>query len=351
MAFIGTPLDTRNTFQSLQGKRFSGDGSTTAFTLDVAPSSTLDIEVFVGNVRQDPNSAYTLSGTTLTFTGAPPSGTNNIYVVHQAKSVGTIDVPTDGVSTASIQSSAVTTAKINADAITGAKIADDSISDEHLDITAITGQTAITSLADTDKFLVSDASDSGNLKYVEKQYLPSGVSTLLHEASITNETGGHDDYTDSAYFHPTNYDRYRVYIDEYEPASDGSNLLLQLFLGDELRTGNYYEYHTKLFQSNSDAAVNRNSTGGAIRIIDDTGNSSQESARCWFEYGSHETDSSAFFKLIQYSFVTKTSGGTTQGGWGAGTTEESTGLLYGFRLIPSAGGLGNYKIRIYGMKS
>jgi|5_EtaG_2_1085323.scaffolds.fasta_scaffold17321_2 hypothetical protein len=93
MAFIGTPLDTRNTFQSLAGKRFNGDGSTTAFTLDVAPSSTLDIEVFVGNVRQDPNSAYTLSGTTLTFTGAPPSGTNNIYVVHQAKSVGTIDPP------------------------------------------------------------------------------------------------------------------------------------------------------------------------------------------------------------------------------------------------------------------
>ena len=90
MAYVGNPIDTQNTFQSLQGKRFSGDGSETEFTLDVAPSSTLDIEVFVGNVRQDPNSAYTLSGTTLSFTGAPPSGTNNIYVVHQAKSVGTI---------------------------------------------------------------------------------------------------------------------------------------------------------------------------------------------------------------------------------------------------------------------
>ena len=98
MAYVGTPIDTRNTFQSLQGKRFNGDGSTTAFTLDVAPSSTLDIEVFVGNVRQDPNSAYTLSGTTLTFTGAPPSGTNNIYVVHQAKSVGTIGIPDDTIS-------------------------------------------------------------------------------------------------------------------------------------------------------------------------------------------------------------------------------------------------------------
>ena len=98
MAYLGTPIDTRNQFQSLQGKRFNGDGSTTAFTLDVAPSSVLDIEVFVGNVRQDPNSAYTLSGTTLTFTGAPPSGTNNIYVVHQAKSVGTIGIPDDTIS-------------------------------------------------------------------------------------------------------------------------------------------------------------------------------------------------------------------------------------------------------------
>ena len=91
MAYVGTPLDTTNAFQSLAGKRFNGDASTTAFSLDSAPNSTLDIEVFIENVRQDPNSAYTVSGTTLTFTSAPPSGTNNIYVVHQAKAVGTID--------------------------------------------------------------------------------------------------------------------------------------------------------------------------------------------------------------------------------------------------------------------
>lgn len=149
MPFIGTPLDTRNTFQSLQGKRFNGDGSTTAFTLDVAPSSTLDIEVFVGNVRQDPNSAYTLSGTTLTFTGAPPSGTNNIYVVHQAKSVGTIDVPALGVSTASLQANSVTGAKLNTD--------------------VISAQTALAETpADTDEFLVSDA---GTIKRIDFSHI------------------------------------------------------------------------------------------------------------------------------------------------------------------------------------
>ena len=171
MAYVGNPVDTQNTFQSLQGKRFSGDGSTTAFTLDVAPSSTLDIEVFVGNVRQDPNSAYTLSGTTLTFTGAPPSGTNNIYVVHQAKSVGTIDVPALGVSTASIQ----------ADAITEAKIADDAVESEHLNDNIISGQTELAATpADTDEFLVSDG---GTLKRVDYSYIKAEDNTPMFAVS------------------------------------------------------------------------------------------------------------------------------------------------------------------------
>jgi hypothetical protein len=108
MAYVGTPIDTTNQFQSLQGKRFSGDASTTAFTLDIAPSSVFDIEVFVENVRQDPNSAYGISGTTLTFTGAPPSGTNNIYVVHQAKAVGTINPPDASVNSDKLTGNLVT---------------------------------------------------------------------------------------------------------------------------------------------------------------------------------------------------------------------------------------------------
>ena len=181
MAYVGNPIDTTNTFQSLVGKRFNGDGSTTAFTLDVAPGNVLDIEVFVGNVRQDPNSAYTLSGTTLTFTGAPPSGTNNIYVVHQAKSVGTIDVPALGVSTASIQ----------ADAITEAKIADDAVESEHLNNNIISGQTALGETpADTDEFLVSDG---GTIKRVDYSHIKGGGITQsdmwIMTGNITEDVG------------------------------------------------------------------------------------------------------------------------------------------------------------------
>ncbi len=66
---------------------------------------------------------------------------------------------TDGsVDTAHIADANVTTAKIAADAITAAKIADDAISEEHLDVTAITGHTAETSVADGDLVVIHDAS-------------------------------------------------------------------------------------------------------------------------------------------------------------------------------------------------
>jgi hypothetical protein len=59
---------------------FNGTGSQTAFTLSRTVGSINDIQVTVNNVVQQPNDAYTLSGTTLTMTSAPSSGTNNVYV-------------------------------------------------------------------------------------------------------------------------------------------------------------------------------------------------------------------------------------------------------------------------------
>jgi hypothetical protein len=58
------------------------------------PSTTNNVRVVVENVIQDPTVAYSVSGTTLTFTSAPPSGTNNIYVVHLGPAVQTVQPPT-----------------------------------------------------------------------------------------------------------------------------------------------------------------------------------------------------------------------------------------------------------------
>lgn len=82
--------------------------------------------------------------------------------------------------------------------------------------TVISGQTAITSLADTDKFLVSDASDSGNLKYVENQYLGGGVWELLQ--SIDASSTATVDFT---YDFPTDYNNYVIYFNDLGLASNG----------------------------------------------------------------------------------------------------------------------------------
>lgn len=64
---------------------FSGNGSTTTFTLTRPVQSVYAIEVVVNNVQQNPGSAYTLNtNNQLVLSGAPSTGTNNIYVNYNA---------------------------------------------------------------------------------------------------------------------------------------------------------------------------------------------------------------------------------------------------------------------------
>lgn len=73
---------------------FSGDATTTAFTLSSAPGSLGSLEVYISGVRQTPTTDYTVSGTTLTFTSAPPSGTANIFA--RWITTAAIGAPSDG---------------------------------------------------------------------------------------------------------------------------------------------------------------------------------------------------------------------------------------------------------------
>jgi len=59
----------------------SFNGGSTAYTLSKV-ATTNSVSVFVENVRQEPTTAYSVSGTTLTFTATTPSGTGNIYILH-----------------------------------------------------------------------------------------------------------------------------------------------------------------------------------------------------------------------------------------------------------------------------
>ncbi len=94
MAYLGaSPF---NVFSAPTKDVFSGDGSETVFTLSKSAGSAATIDVFVANVRQEPDVAYTTSDRILTFTSAPASGSSNIYVINNSTVIGNGLLPVPG---------------------------------------------------------------------------------------------------------------------------------------------------------------------------------------------------------------------------------------------------------------
>jgi hypothetical protein len=113
---------------------FSGNGSTTAFTLSGDPGSENNTQVFVSGVYQEKDT-YSVSGTTLTFSTAPPTGTSNIEVVWTAPlAIGT---PSDGT---------VTTAKLASTTGSGAVVLATSPTITTPVINGFTGDTSVVNL-------------------------------------------------------------------------------------------------------------------------------------------------------------------------------------------------------------
>ena len=105
MPYLGNTAGNRFV-ASKAATQFSGDGSTTAFTLEHSVASDEDILVSVDGVIQEPSVAYAVTnGTTLTFTGAPSNNSgNNIFVYYLFRTVATVDHP----STSSLQATDAT---------------------------------------------------------------------------------------------------------------------------------------------------------------------------------------------------------------------------------------------------
>lgn len=138
--------------------RFSGNGSTTGFTLSVGPGTENNTMVYISGVYQQKDT-YSLSGTTLTFSVAPPSGTDNIEVVSGVTIA--IGVPSDGT---------VTTQKLDSEVI-------------H-DMTAVTPVAA-------DHVAIADASDSN----AYKKALVSHLRNAVYRSVTTTDSVGVDDET------------------------------------------------------------------------------------------------------------------------------------------------------------
>ena len=88
MAYVGnTPADKT---LKLEKQQFT-TSATKSYTLSHSVSAPQDIALFINNVRQNPNSSYTVSGTALTLSAATAS-TDTMYCVFLGKAIGTVGI-------------------------------------------------------------------------------------------------------------------------------------------------------------------------------------------------------------------------------------------------------------------
>ena len=150
MAYIGKkPSDITRAIAT--NDTFTGDGSTTTFTLTQGAASANDITVVVNNVRQEPgeSKSYTLTAPTSLVFNVAPASADEIYVINptQVESIVRAGDLSSG---------------------------------------AITGQTAETSVADGDTILMFDASASALRKITKANFSPA-ISLTYTAGSATGD--------------------------------------------------------------------------------------------------------------------------------------------------------------------
>ncbi len=117
MSYLGNTPENNIVFYVLGIDKFNGTGACTQFTMTRTLASDIDAQVVVDNVIQEPGSAYSVSGTLLTFTEAPFSGSNNVQVIYRTQNVVAYSqltqdqIPNDTITTNKIASGAVTESK------------------------------------------------------------------------------------------------------------------------------------------------------------------------------------------------------------------------------------------------
>ena len=183
--------------------------ATTSYTLDNPVANANELALFINFVRQEPTTAYTASGTSLTLTSAT-SASDDMYCVFLGKAVQTVNPPNGSVGSSQIAAS------------------------------IITGQTALGATpADTDELLISDA---GTLKRVDYSYLKSantpaffvtrGSDQTISDLTQTKiqldteilDTDNSFDNSTNYRFTPTTAGKYFIFAGAYANSQTDSNL-------------------------------------------------------------------------------------------------------------------------------
>lgn len=167
MAYIGNPLQSATFLTDL----FSGDNTTTGFTLSVAPANSASLIIAVDGVLQEP-STYGVVGTTLTFSEAPPTGTDNISIRYLGIPANVVDSTAYRTVTEFTALASQTSFTVPSYTVNYVNVYRNGVKLGAADFTATTGTTVV----------LSDAADAGDLVAVESFYI-SGVNSVPTSAA------------------------------------------------------------------------------------------------------------------------------------------------------------------------
>jgi|8_EtaG_2_1085327.scaffolds.fasta_scaffold75608_1 hypothetical protein len=210
----------------------------------------------------------------------------------------------------------------------------------------VTGQTAITSLADTDKFLVSDASDSGNLKYVENQYLGGGSLNFI---TSNFSSSNHSEVVFDNCF-TSSYVNYFI-IGDISITNSGDTVRARLKNSGGQLTGSQYVYRFQRYSSDSNTSTNNTrATGDSYFQL--TEGLNDNSARVGYTFKIYIFDPLSTSKRmgLRQESVTVNNSAVMDSVSGAGQYKDQTAIT-GILFYPSGNNFSNSNIRIYGISN
>ena len=214
--------------------------------------------------------------------------------------------------------------------------------------TAITGQTEKTSLADADKFLISDSAASGALKYVQKSNLPSGALTKVWSSTILRSSHGDSSVTNCF---TTDYDAYLITW-AITNDRDGNDVNFRFLKADGNTQNSDYSHHNFGYPSNSTSISQQHNSGHNTNILSGScmGSSSSIMWSSWGNMFMFRPMGTTEFKSYVYTSTWYNTSGYPVAQSGGGRNGQTTAFT-GIRFRPSANYFFSSDVHVYGLET